>query len=200
MLGLSLGFGLAACGGGESTDAVNSTCWAFTVVGVDKASVSFPNSAAASRALRVTIRVARDSTGAPSLQADQTPLAPVDQFTPLDLADGGIEIRIPVSAHAAAHGKPVLHVASLDAEWKAVTNAKREGNFIVANALSLSCATLASALTSASNAAPGERVSSLAASASPSAPVVTTSSRSQTHLVGQTATFTVAGTGNPSRR
>jgi hypothetical protein len=193
MLGLGLGFGLAACGGGEPTDAVNSTTQGFTVVGADKASVSFSESAAAKRASQVTVRVARDSTGAPSLQADQTPLGPVYQFTPLDLADDGIEIRIPVSAQAAAHGKPVLHVATLGGEWQTVSNAKRDGEFIVAKVPSLSYATLATA----SSTSAGERMSRLAVSASPSAPVITSSSGAQTVLVGQTATFTVTGTGNP---
>jgi hypothetical protein len=193
MLGLGLGFGRAACGGAESTDAVNSTFQAFTVVGVDKASVSFTNSGAAKRASQDTVRVARDSTGAPSLQADQLPLGPVYQFTPLDLFNEGIEIRIPLSAQAAEHGKPVLHVAALEGEWQAVPNARRDGEFIVAKVPSLSYATLATA----SSAAAGERVSRLAASASPSAPVITSSSGSKTVLVGQTATFTVAGTGNP---
>jgi hypothetical protein len=193
LLGLGLGFGLAACGGGEPTDAVNSTTQGFTVVGADKASVSFSESAAAKRASQVTFRVARNSTGAPSLQADQTPLGPVYQFTPLDLADDGIEIRIPVSAQAAAHGKPVLHVATLGGEWQTVSNAKRDGEFIVAKVPSLSYATLATA----SSTSAGERMSRLAASASPSAPVITSGSGAQTVLVGQTATFTVTGTGNP---
>ena len=87
LVGLGMVAGLASCGGGEPSDAVNSTSQAFTVVGVDKASVSFSNSNAASRASQVTVRVARDSTGAPSLQADQVPLGSVYQFTPLDLVN-----------------------------------------------------------------------------------------------------------------
>ena len=107
--------------------------------------------------------------------------------------DEGIEIRIPVSAQAAAHGKPILHVATLGGEWQAVPNAKRDGEFIVAKVPSLSYAALATA----SSTFAGERVSRLAASASPSAPIITSSSSGQTVLAGQTAIFTVAGTGNP---
>ena len=89
--------------------------------------------------------MARDSTGAPSLKADRTLLGLVDQFTPLDLADSGIDIRIPVSTQAAAHGKAVLHMASLEGEWQEVPSAKRDGGFIVATVPSLSYATLATA-------------------------------------------------------
>jgi Immunoglobulin domain len=196
----TIGLSLAACGGGssekgggEQLDAVNSTPEAFTVVGVDKASVSFSNSIGGKRAEQVTVRVARDSTGAPPLQDDQTPLGPVYQFTPLGFADEGIEIRIPVSAQAAAHGQAVLHTAGPDGAWAKVVNAKREGGFIVARVASLSYATLA---TESSANATG-RLSRLAAPPL-SAPVITSSTGSQTVLVGQRATFTVTATGNPT--
>lgn len=100
-LSVALIVSVVACGGGnEPSDAVNSNSRMFTVVGADKASVRFSAAASSSSGKlvgQVTVRVARDSTGAPALLGDQFPLGPVYQFTPLDMVGENIEIRIPVS-------------------------------------------------------------------------------------------------------
>jgi hypothetical protein len=135
---------LAACGGSTQEDAASSSAsLPITVTGADEASVSF-RALDEQKAREVTIRVARDSSGAPPLGEGYLPISEVYQFTPLGWVEAAIELRIPVPANDSASGTPRLLIALPGGEWSEVSEARREGGFLVARVPHLAYATVAS--------------------------------------------------------
>jgi hypothetical protein len=127
---------LIACGGSreEADTSALSVGDRISVKDADGASVSYlPTGNQPSQA--VTVRVARDGSGAPPLPAGYVAAGAVYQFTPLGLARPGIEVRVPLGADAAsANGaaSPVLLVAQPGGSWMQLTDVVRDGSMLVA--------------------------------------------------------------------
>lgn len=151
---------LAGCGGSDSTTAgEQSSSLPTTVTGADGASVHLRQTDRES-AQQATIRVARDSTGAPALEASYTPLGPVYQYTPHGWLEQEIELRVPFNAGVDA--VPRLMVAQPGGRWSEVADARREGSFMVGRVLQLGYATV---VTSAEGTRFSDRINALAARA-----------------------------------
>jgi ZU5 domain len=134
---------IAGCGGSgsESADTNNDGGpLPITVSGADNASVSL-RALDSARTEQVTVRVARDGSGAPALGQGYQPLGAIYQFTPLGWMEEAIEIRIPFTEEAA--GQPRLLIALPGGEWAEVSDAKRDGNFLSARVPHLAYATVA---------------------------------------------------------
>jgi hypothetical protein len=100
----------------------------------------------AEQARAVTVRVARDGTGAPTLGEGQLPLGAIYQFTPLDWADGDVEIRVPFSSKDLMAGTEAhLVVAQAAGDWMEVVDAHAEGDVMIARVPRLSYATVVAA-------------------------------------------------------
>jgi hypothetical protein len=79
-----------------------------------------------------TVRVARDGNGAPPLPEDVTPAGAVVQLTPLGLAVGAIDIRVPFDATALPAGStPRLWIATPGEDWAEVADARVDGQALV---------------------------------------------------------------------
>jgi Deoxyribonuclease NucA/NucB/Immunoglobulin I-set domain len=79
-----------------------------------------------------TVRVAGDANGAPPLPNDARPAGTVVQFTPLGLALGAIDIRVPFDAAALPAGSaPRLWIAMPGQGWAEVADARIEGQAMV---------------------------------------------------------------------
>jgi len=127
------GIALTACGGGKSTDLQDSRTGAtVTVAGADGASVKM-SAIALEAAQRVTVRVARDGTGAPDLPQSFSPAGSVYQFTPLGWSGLDVEVRVPFINSEQNATVPRLLVAQPGEVWQEVVGARIEGNFLVAS-------------------------------------------------------------------
>jgi hypothetical protein len=151
---------MVGCGGSDSTTTgEQSSSLPTSVAGADGASVHLRQINRDS-AQQATIRVARDSTGAPALDASLTPLGPVYQYTPHGWLEDEIELRVPF--HAEGNAVPRLMVAQPGGRWSEVVDARREGLFMVGRVLQLGYATVVS---SAEGSRFSDRVNALAARA-----------------------------------
>lgn len=116
---------LAGCGGGKSGAPGEATIGAAggTVAEVSGAQVVFPRGALAAD---VTVRITRDSTGAPPLPAAATPAGAVYAITPHGQAFGAhAEVSIPVeTTELAAHQQLLLVTAEPgDTQWRVLSGA-----------------------------------------------------------------------------
>lgn len=126
---------LLGCGGSasESEAGTQPQPQGAEVVGADGASVSLMLGQPGA-----TVRVARDATGAPPLDASQQRAGAVYQFSPSGLAVGDAEIRVPFDVARA--GGVHLAVAQPGGLWSVVPEARQEGSFLVARVSQLSYA------------------------------------------------------------
>lgn len=153
----ALGATLMACGGSDQPAESTSSTSLVTVSGPDGAAVSLsPLQRQAHQ--QATIRVARDSSGAPQLDSRLTPLSSIYQYSPLGWIDKEIELRVPFQAGA---GKPQLMVSQPGGRWMEVADARLDGAFMVGRVLQLGYAIV---VTSSERSRLGDRVSALAAS------------------------------------
>ncbi|HQR20739.1 MAG TPA: hypothetical protein PKV98_07725 [Burkholderiaceae bacterium] len=139
------GFGLAACGGGDdppppaaapAADLVGAA--GGTVKGEGGVTVLVPAEALTSP---VTIRVARDSNGAPLLAADSKLASPVYALTPHGIGfERPAVVRIPFDSSTApgTDYRPVLMKAAPGGSWTVLAGAERDGDALVADADSFS--------------------------------------------------------------
>lgn len=131
---------LSACGGGQSAGETPSGA-AVKVVGADGAAVTIRQTA---QAPRVTVRAARDGTGAPLLPPGYASAGAIYQFTPLEWVGGDMEVRVP---HAMAGDVDTaalrLLVARPGGEWIAVSDARVDGSHMTARVPYLAYATVA---------------------------------------------------------
>jgi hypothetical protein len=118
---------VAACGGaldssGSAVSAEPQLTLAerTTVEGADGASVSYVPIHFGAKAAP-TVRVAKDSSGAPPLPAGFVAAGAVYQFTPLGSAQQAIELRVPFnpanSTNSSASMQPVLLVSQPGEPW-----------------------------------------------------------------------------------
>ena len=128
--GVALATLMAACGGGDSGDAPSDS--QVRIAGADGASVTF-NKRIASPKTDVTVRVARDASGAPQLPANVVAVGGVYAFTPLGQLAPGAEIRVPFDADAVPRGSRLQLLVSAPGEpWMQVLSARVEGATMVA--------------------------------------------------------------------
>ncbi len=128
----TLSLGLIACGGEREQQAPQDNEARVTVQGADGASVSYARSTGDHA--KITVRVARDASGAQPLPQDLKPLSSIYQFTPLGMAATDIEIRLPFSASATGQGAPGLWVTVPGEGWTQLLDARVEGSWMVARA------------------------------------------------------------------
>lgn len=137
---------LTACGGGDPSDS--STSSTVSVTGADGASVTFDKRFALPKS-GVTVRVARDASGAPQLPANVAAVGGVYAFTPLGQLAPGAEIRVPFDATVVPRGSRLqLLVAAPGEPWLQVLSARVEGSAMVAHVPSLSHAVVVASPTS----------------------------------------------------
>jgi alpha-tubulin suppressor-like RCC1 family protein len=128
---------LHGCGGGAGSESESSTTQQpqpSQVIGEDGAAVSMALSQPG-----VSVRVARDGTGAPPLDSTQQRVGSIYQFSPMGLAVGEAEIRVPFDQAQAGNGAQLV-VAQPGGVWTVVTQARQEGGFLVARVPQLSYA------------------------------------------------------------
>lgn len=152
-----LGGALAGCGGNDGSDGNVQSALPAAVTGPDGASVRM-RTLRREPAQQATIRVARDSSGAPVLDARFTPLGSIYQYTPHGWIEDEIEIRVPF--HASEGGESRLMIAQPGGRWTEVVGAKREGSFMVGRVVQLGYAVV---VTTAQGSSLGGRISALAA-------------------------------------
>jgi hypothetical protein len=154
----ALAASLVACGGARDETEANALSVGdrISVKGADGASVSYLP-AGNHKSQAVTVRVARDGSGAPPLPAGYVAAGAVYQFTPLGLARPGIEVRVPLDATAANNGAVDLLVAQPGGPWMHLTNVKTEGNLLIANVPQLAYATAVVASSGRSGARPADK-------------------------------------------
>lgn len=150
---------LAGCGGNDNSSTNGQSSLPTTVTGADGAAVHLRQIQRDS-AQQATIRVARDSTGAPALNASLTPLGPVYQYSPHGWLEDEIELRVPFQADGDV--VPRLMVAQPGGRWSEVVDARREGLFMVGRVLQLGYATV---VTSSEGSRVTDRIFALAARA-----------------------------------
>lgn len=110
---------------------------------------------------QATLRVARDSTGAPPLDAAFKPLSAVYQYTPHGWIEDELEVRVPFQVRADV--KPRLMVAQPGGRWSEVVDARLEGSFMIGKVVQLGYATV---VTSSEGNSVSDRITALAARAS----------------------------------
>lgn len=155
----TLAIALTGCGGSDHSATDQQSSLPTTVTGADGAAVHL-RQIQRDTAQQATIRVARDSTGAPALDASFTPLGPVYQYTPHGWLEDEIELRVPFQAEG--NVVPRLMVAQPGGRWSEVVDARREGAFMVGRVLQLGYATV---VTSTEGSSFSDRMSALAARA-----------------------------------
>lgn len=134
--GVALATLMTACGGGDSSDAPSAS--QTRVSGADGASVTFDKRIASPKS-DVTVRVARDASGAPQLPANVVAVGGVYAFTPLGELAPGAEIRVPFDAEAMPRGSRLqLLVATPGEPWMQVLSARVEGSTMAAHVPRLS--------------------------------------------------------------
>lgn len=146
---------ITACGGGDKTAPDSSSGLAVAATGPEQASV-LTNPSPRKASQKATLRVARDSGGAPQLDSRFSPLGATYQYTPLGWVEEEIEIRVPFKPVDGT--TPLLVVAQPNGRWMQVVGARRNGSFMVGRVFQLGYATVVSPRESG----PGSRVAALA--------------------------------------
>jgi hypothetical protein len=152
----TLAVSLTACGGGKETSEDGQSSLPLSAAGPDGAAVRMRALGAGSS--EATLRVARDSSGAPALDPRLLPLGAVYQYTPFGWLGEEIEIRVPFSTANGAT-QPRLMVAQPGGRWSEVVDARQEGSLMVGKVLQLGYAVVVS---SSEGARFGDRISALA--------------------------------------
>ena len=156
----TLSLGLIACGGEREQQAPQDNEARVTVQGADGASVSYARSTGDHA--KITVRVARDASGAQPLPQDLKPLSSIYQFTPLGMAATDIEIRLPFSASATDRGAPSLWVTVPGEGWTQLLDARVEGSWMVARAPRMAHAVVATSPLQSSSFKPSSPSATLA--------------------------------------
>lgn len=168
--GCALGLVLSACGGDDETNRTVEAELPVKVSGADGASVSLRPMERTGANKQVTIRVARDGSGAPLLGSNYRPLGAVYQFTPLGWVEEEVEIRVPFLATESS--TPSLLIAVPGGDWAEVVGARREGSFMVARVQRLGYATVAASTAGGRRAATlSARIRDLTGGGQPAAPL-----------------------------
>ena len=140
------GLAVAACGGSDDAPAVSAAAPSAQTVGPEGGTLTGENGLAVAVpagavSATVTIRMARDATGAPPVPADARPAGPTFAFTPhgISFARPAV-VRIPFdpSSRPEPDAFPVLFKASPGGQWVALDDTARDGDALLADVSSFS--------------------------------------------------------------
>lgn len=180
--GVALATLMTACGGGDSGDAPSAS--QTRVSGADGASVTFDKRIASPKA-DVTVRVARDASGAPQLPANVVAVGGVYAFTPLGQLAPGAEIRVPFDAGAVPRGSRLqLLVAAPGEPWMQVLSARVDGSTMVAHVPRLSHAVVVASSVSGTGGLAKMMALSTSEGSEPASPSLTLNVASATPALG----------------
>ena len=141
-----VGIALAACGGSEDAPSASTAAPSAQTVGPEGGTLTGENGLAVAVSAgavsgQVTIRMARDATGAPAIPADARPAGPTFAFTPHGIAFARpAVVRVPFDASTRPEPDafPVLFKASPGGQWVALHDTARDGDALLADVSSFS--------------------------------------------------------------